>query len=135
MRTIESSDAAVTAAHSIDIDEWQRGFEELLDRIGSRFARCEPLRNAGALMLGLLSDIDRKNCWTLAERSGHASPDRLQHLLSRAVWDANGVREDLRGYVVDHLGDDDAVLVIDPVAIVLHDSQFSGGATVKVCER
>jgi SRSO17 transposase len=111
--TIDSNDAAITAAHSIDINEWQRGFEELLDRIGSRFARCEPLRNAGALMLGLLSDIDRKNCWTLAERSGHASPDRLQHLLSRAVWDADGVRDDLRGYVVDHLGDDNAILVID----------------------
>jgi SRSO17 transposase len=126
VRTIESNDAAVTAAHSIDIDEWQRGFEELLDRIGSRFARCEPLRNAGALMLGLLSDIDRKNCWTLAERSGHASPDRLQHLLSRAVWDANGVREDLRGYVVDHLGDDDAVLVIDETGDVKKGTQTVG---------
>jgi hypothetical protein len=111
VRTIESNDAAITEAHSIDICEWQRGFEEILDRIGPRFARCEPWRNAGALMLGPLSDIDRKNCWTLAERSGHAIPDRLQHLLSRAVWDADGVREDLGAYVVDHLGDDDAVLV------------------------
>ena len=126
MRTIENNDAAVTAAHSIDINEWQRGFEELLDRIGSRFARCEPLRNAGALMLGLLSDSDRKNCWTLAERSGHASPDRLQHLLSRAVWDADGVRDDLRGYVVDHLGDDEAVLVIDETGDVKKGTQTVG---------
>ena len=85
----------------------------MLDRIASRFARCEPLRNAGALMLGLVSDLGRKNCWTLAERSGHASPDRMQHLLGRAKWDAEKVREDLRSYVVDHLGDDDAVLVVD----------------------
>jgi SRSO17 transposase len=64
-------------------------------------------------MLGLLSDLGRKNCWTIAERSGHATPDALQHLLSRAVWDADAVRDDLRGYVVEHLGDPDAVLVVD----------------------
>jgi SRSO17 transposase len=113
VRTDESNIAAVAAAHSIDINEWRRGFQEVQDRIASRFPRCEPLRNAGALMLGLMSDIDRKNCWTLAELSGHSSPDRLQHLLARAVWDADGVRDDLRAYVVDHLGDDDAVLVVD----------------------
>ena len=64
-------------------------------------------------MLGLVSDLGRKNCWTLAERSGHPSPDRLQHLLSRAKWDADGVGEDLRSYVSAHLGDGDAVLVVD----------------------
>jgi SRSO17 transposase len=85
----------------------------VLDRIGPRFTRYEPLRHAGALMLGLLSDLGRKNCWTIAERSGHATPDALQHLLSRAVWDADTVRDDLRGYVVEHLGDQDAVLVVD----------------------
>ena len=106
MRTDE--DAAVAAAYSVDVDQWRSGFDEVLDRIAPRFGRCEPLRNAGALMLGLVSDIDRKNCWTLAERCGHASPDRMQHLLSRAKWDADGVRDDLRSYVVDHLGDDDA---------------------------
>ena len=106
-------DAAVAAAYSVDVDQWRSGFDEVLDRIAPRFGRCEPLRNAGALMLGLVSDIDRKNCWTLAERCGHASPDRMQHLLSRAKWDADGVRDDLRSYVVDHLGDDDGILIVD----------------------
>ena len=64
-------------------------------------------------MLGLVSDLGRKNCWTLAERAGHPSPDRLQHLLARAVWDTEGVGADLRDYVAAHLGDPDAVLVID----------------------
>lgn len=64
-------------------------------------------------MLGLISDLGRKNCWTLAERAGHRSPDRLQHLLARAKWDADGVVADLRGYVNEHLGDPDAVLVVD----------------------
>nr|WP_244897798.1 IS701 family transposase [Mycobacterium alsense] len=64
-------------------------------------------------MLGLVSELGRKNCWTLAERVGHPSPDRLQHLLARAKWDTDGVLDDLLGYVSDHLGDPGAVLVVD----------------------
>lgn len=64
-------------------------------------------------MLGLLADIGSKNCWTIAELSGHGTPDRLQHLLSRAKWDADLVRDDLRNYVIDHLADPEAVLVVD----------------------
>jgi len=105
--------AAVAAAHSVDPDRWQAGFGEVLDRIAPRFARYEPLRHAAALMSGLLSGLDRKNCWTIAEHRGHTTPDALQHLLARAVWDADAVRDDLRGYVVDHLGDPGAVLIVD----------------------
>jgi SRSO17 transposase len=64
-------------------------------------------------MQGMLSGLDRKNCWATAEHRGHTSPDRLQHLLSRARWDADAVRDDLRGYVVDHCADRDAILVLD----------------------
>jgi SRSO17 transposase len=65
------------------------------------------------LVLGLLSDLPRKNCWTIAEWSGEATPDGMQHLLGRAKWDADQVRDDVRGYVVEHLHDDQAVLVVD----------------------
>jgi SRSO17 transposase len=88
-------------------------FEVLMDRIAGRFARVEPRRRARALVLGLLSDLPRKNCWTLAEYAGDASPDGLQHLLSRAGWDADAVRDDIRGFVVEQLHHDDAVLVVD----------------------
>lgn len=64
-------------------------------------------------MLGLVSDLGRKNCWTLAERAGHPSPDRLQYLLARAKWDTDGVLADLWDYLIDHLGDSGAVLVVD----------------------
>ncbi|MDQ6617493.1 MAG: IS701 family transposase [Actinomycetota bacterium] len=64
-------------------------------------------------MLGLLSGLERKNCWTIAEQRGQRSPDGLQHLLARARWDADAVRDDLRGYVVDAFGDEAAVLVVD----------------------
>src|SRR5690242_9713561 len=84
-----------------------------MGRLGPRFARVEPRRRARAFLLGLLAGLPRTNCWTIAEHAGDASPDGLQHLLSGAVWDAELVREDLRGYVVEQLGDADAVLVVD----------------------
>ncbi len=84
-----------------------------MTRIGGRFRRVEPRRRARAFVLGLLAELPRKNCWTIAEHAGDRSPDGMQHLLTRAKWDANGVRDDVRGYVIEHLGDPGAVLVID----------------------
>jgi SRSO17 transposase len=85
----------------------------MIDRIAPRFARYEPLRHAGELILGMASGLDRKNCWTIAEHRGAATPDGLQHLLARASWDADVVRDDLRDYVVDAFGDPAAILVVD----------------------
>ncbi|MFY1621327.1 IS701 family transposase [Micromonospora sp. WMMD736] len=84
-----------------------------MDRIAPRFTRYEPLRHAAALMAGMVSSLDRKNCWTIAEHRGATTPDGLQHLLARARWDADEVRDDLRDYVVDAFGDGEAVLVVD----------------------
>ena len=105
--------AAVAAAHSVDPDRWQTEFSAVLDRIAPRFARYEPLRHAGELIAGMVSGLDRKNCWTIAEHRGAATPDGLQHLLARASWDADAVRDDLRDYVVDAFGDRGAILVVD----------------------
>lgn len=84
-----------------------------MDRIAGRFGRVEPRRRARQLVLGLLSDLPRKNCWSIAEHVGDRSPDGLQHLLAEARWDHDGVRDDLRDYVVAGLGDQNAVLVVD----------------------
>ena len=61
----------------------------------------------------MLAELPRKSCWTIAGHAGEASPDGMQHLLGRAVWDHDGVRDDLRAYLVEHLGDPEAVLVVD----------------------
>ena len=119
--------AAVAAAHRVDPDRWWTQFGALIDRIGPRFSRYEPLRHAAGLMLGMVSGLDRKNCWTIAEHRGDRSPDGLQHLLSRAKWDAEAVRDDLRDYVVDAFGDPGAVLVVDETGDVK-----KGTATVGV---
>lgn len=84
-----------------------------MGRMASRFARVEPRRRVRDLVLGLLSDLPRKNCWSIAEWAGETSPDGMQHLLGRARWDADDVRDDVREYVLDHLHDEDAVLVVD----------------------
>ena len=84
-----------------------------MGRIAGRFARVEPRRRARAFVLGLLSELRRKNCWTIAEQAGDATPDGMQHLLAGARWDADAVRDDVRGYVAEHLGSPDAVLVVD----------------------
>jgi SRSO17 transposase len=106
-------DRAVAAGHSVDPDRWLGLFEDLMARVAGRFARVEPRRRARALVLGLLADLPRKNCWTIAEHAGDATPDGMQHLLARARWDADAVRDDLRGYVIEHLADPAAVLVVD----------------------
>ncbi len=61
----------------------------------------------------MVSGLDRKNCWTIAEHRGDTSPDGLQHLLARASWDADLVRDDLRDYVIEALGGPGAILVVD----------------------
>jgi hypothetical protein len=108
-----TKDQTVAAGHSVDPARWQPGLDELLGRVASRFGRVEPRRRARALVGGLLSDLPRKNCWTIAEHAGDPSPDGLQHLLGRAVWNEDKVRDDVRDYLVEHLGDPEAVLVID----------------------
>ena len=92
---------------------WRERLDELIAGLGRHFSRAEPARNAGALVLGLMSDVGSKNCWTLAEHCGHNTPDRLQHLLSRARWDEDGVMADVRDIAVEAFGADDAILVVD----------------------
>jgi len=84
-----------------------------MGQVAGRFWRVEPRRRARAFVLGLLSGLPRANCWTIAEQAEDATPGGMQHLLSRARWDADGVRDDLREYVTGQLGDPDAVLVVD----------------------
>jgi len=67
----------------------------------------------GRWFLGLLADLPRRNCWTIAEHAGQATPDGLQHLLAGAVWDHDGIRDDIRDYLLEHLADPQAVLVVD----------------------
>ncbi|MBV9850620.1 MAG: transposase [Armatimonadetes bacterium] len=97
---------------------WDEQLRALHRRIGPRFARAEPRRRALAYLKGLTSPCERKNGWQLAELSGETTPDGVQRLLNQALWDADEVRDDLRQYVMEHLGDEGAVLVVDESGFV-----------------
>src|SRR2546430_2531468 len=103
----------MAAGLSVDLDRWRREFDELMLRVGGRFARVEPRRRMAAFVRGLLAGLPRVNCWSIAEHAGEEHPRGMQRLLSAAVWDDAGVRDDLRGYVLEHFADPGAVLVVD----------------------
>jgi SRSO17 transposase len=86
-------------------------------RIGHRFRRYEPRAHAAAVVSALVAGVADPNCWTLAERAGHAGPDAMQHLLARARWDEDGVRDDLRDYVAEHLAQPTAADQVGPVLV------------------
>jgi SRSO17 transposase len=103
----------MAAGLSVDLDRWRQEFDELMLRVGARFARVEPRRRMAAFVRGLLAGLPRVNCWSIAEHAGELCPRGMQRLLSSAVWDEGGVRDDLRGYVLEHFADPGAVLVVD----------------------
>jgi SRSO17 transposase len=97
-------------------------------RLAPCFARSEARRHAQAYLWGLLSPVERKNGWQLAEVVGDRTPYAIQHLLGRADWDPDAVRDDLRAYVVEHFGDAQAILVLDETAVVKKGAASAGVA-------
>ena len=95
------------------VHDWAEELEQVHARLDPRFARREPRQRVRAYLGGLLSPVERKNGWQLAEQAGELTPTGMQRVLSGSHWDAAAVRDDLRAYVVEHLGDPEAVLVID----------------------
>jgi SRSO17 transposase len=95
------------------VEEWRGELDRFCERIGGRFGRSEPRQRVSRYLCGLAAGLDRRNGWTIAEHAAEVSPDGMQRLLRKADWDVDGVRDDLRGLVLEHLGDPDAVLVID----------------------
>lgn len=104
---------AVAADISVAAQRWPHRLNDLIHTVSPRLARPETRHTAHDLIRGLLAPLARKNCWTLAEHTGHPNPHRFQHLLLRARIDEPGLVGDLRTYARAHLGDQDAVLILD----------------------
>jgi SRSO17 transposase len=108
----------------------QGGMAYLTDierRLAPYFERAEPRQRAMAYLRGLLSSAERKNSWQLAEVTGDATPYGFQHWLRRALWDPDAVRDELRRYIIQHLGEPDAVLVLDETGLVKKGRHSVGG--------
>jgi SRSO17 transposase len=107
---------------------WAGELDDVVEQLQTRFVRAEPRRRAIAYLTGLLSNTERKNGWQLAELAGEMTPDGMQRLLSTAHWDADEVRDDLVAYVVAHLADPQAVLVVDETGFVKKGTKSVGVA-------
>jgi SRSO17 transposase len=120
-------DRAVAAGHSVDPSRWLAGLDDLLGGVAARLSRVEPRLRLRRFVIGMMAGLPRTNCWSLAEYAGEPCPRGMQRLLSSAVWDADRVLGDVRDWVMAHLGDERAVLVIDETGDVK-----KGTATVGV---
>jgi SRSO17 transposase len=121
--------SAPPATHQLaQIIAWREDLDALHARIAPHFVRPEVCARAGRFLAGLLDPVERRNGWQLAEALGERSPDGVQRLLRTARWDADAVRDDLRAYVVEHLGDPAAVLVIDETGFLKKGSKSVGVA-------
>jgi SRSO17 transposase len=109
---------SVTADVTADVVSWAQELAQVMDRIGPCFARTEARQRAQAYLQGLLSPAERKNVWQLAETLGEPTPYGLQQFLYRGAWDADQVRDELRRYVVEQFGDDQAILILDETGFV-----------------
>src|SRR5215204_7789302 len=125
----EKMDGAPSGPGLAAIARYADAWKELHARIGRRFARAEARERAGRYLAGLLERVPRKNGWQLAEAIGETGPRGVQRLLSAATWDADGVRDDLRAYVVGHLGDAaTGVLIVDETGFLKKGKKSCGVA-------
>jgi SRSO17 transposase len=118
--------AAVPVVVDDRLARWRDGFDEVFGRVAGRFAQADSRRRARMYLLGLLSGAERKNPWTLAEQAGDATPDGMQRLLNFYRWDAEAVRDDLRGYVLEHLADPGGVVVADETGFLKKGTKSAG---------
>jgi SRSO17 transposase len=112
-----------------DVVQWAQALTSLHTRIAPHFARKEPRRRALAFLQGILSQVERKNGWQLAEHAGEATPYGMQRLLSSAVWDVSQVRDELRAYALEQLGRHEAMLAIDETSFPKAGDKSAGVGT------
>jgi DDE superfamily endonuclease len=109
-----------------EVASWTAGWDAIQEHSGPRFARSEHRQRAGRYLEGLLSPVERKNGWQLAEQAGETRPSGMPRLLASAKWDADAVREDLRAEVLEQVGDPRAVLVSDETGFLKQGTKSVG---------
>jgi SRSO17 transposase len=117
-----------SAVRSEDVHQWGQQLDEVARRIGARFPRSETRDRVRAYLVGLLGPVQRKNAWQVAEQIGDGDPYGVQYLMGRSEWDPAAVRDDLRGYVVEALGDPAAVLILDETGFLKKGTKSAGVA-------
>ncbi len=111
---------------SASVARWTRQLDALHARLAPHFARPEPRARARAYLQTVLAGAERRNGWQLAEAAGEGTPYGMQRLIASAAWDADAVRDDLRAYVVEHLGDPGGVLIVDETGFLKKGDRSAG---------
>jgi SRSO17 transposase len=111
-----------------DVRAWGQQLDDVAHRIGARFPRSETRDRVRSYLIGLLGPVQRKNAWQVAEQIGDADPYGVQYLMGRSAWEPDAVRDDLRDYVVEALGDPDAVLILDETGFLKKGTNSAGVA-------
>ena len=127
MTTIEREDTLVESERSVLANGAQE-LAALHARLAPHFRRAEVRERARRFLAGLLAPVERKNGWQLAEELGESGPQGVQRLLNAADWDEEAVRDELRGYVLEHLEDEHAVLVVDETGFIKKGKRSAGVA-------
>jgi SRSO17 transposase len=116
----------MAAGHSVNPKRWLAGLDEILGTVGARVGRVEPRKRLRQFVIGMMAGLPRVNCWTLAEHAGENGPRGMQRFLSEAVWDHDGLLTDVQDWALGHLGERDAILVIDETGDVKKGSRTVG---------
>jgi SRSO17 transposase len=127
MTTVAQSDAPYASELQV-LTHAAAALDEVQSRIGPRFRRAEVRRRVRRYLEGLLAPVERKNGWQLAEALGERGPHGVQRLLYEADWDHEAVRDELRAYVLDHLGEGAGILVVDETGFLKKGKKSAGVA-------
>jgi SRSO17 transposase len=128
-----NSDTPFVTGSALDaLSEWSYVLKSFQSRMGQHFARLEARQSAFDYLQALMSSVERKNGWQMAEQVGHQSPYQFQHLLGRARWDADAVTQEVGQYLTEALGRDDGILAIDETGFIKQ-GNHSVGVQVQHC--
>jgi SRSO17 transposase len=132
---MRNSDSTLSTGPALEaLSEWANHLKDFQHRLGRHFARSEARQAAFDYLQALLSPVERKNGWQMAEQVGHANPYRLQHLLGRANWDADEFSRTSRTYVHEQFGCEDFILGVDETGFIKQ-GEHSVGVQVQYCGR
>jgi SRSO17 transposase len=107
------NDLGAAAAAIVEAETAGGHLDDLMAGMAGCFRRWEPRAQARKYVRAFMSDLPRKNCWSIAEHAGDQTPGKMQHLLERAKWDTMVAMAAVRGFVCDRLNDGDAVAILD----------------------
>lgn len=128
----ESDNPFLTGSALEALSEWSNLLKTFQSRIGQYFARSETRQTACDYLQALLSPVERKNGWQMAEQVGHQTPYRFQHLLGRARWQADAIAHEVRQYLTEAIGTKNSILAVDETGFIKQGDQ-SVGVQIQHC--